>query len=416
MKDTRSFSGSFNRISKHEDCKLANHYRGAMREVVGFLDLLASNDPERFVFCSVDAIHQHCKKFQSKELHGKRWVEKVLRELRRRKIISARVQRWRNFRNTDGFLVAPHAAITCRMTNEEGSFCVFMGWGAAQPFAQLPNGSGQLASLASAQAKLADEKPGAAPGEWPGAAPVGRPGEWPVGRADTTQLHASDSTGVDGQIGVLTELSHATARALANEGNVGTAHDATNTGASPASSQSVRACALTNGHDVTKPLGSEVTTGQRFAIKEDIALLQEISDGEYNVYAYKDDITTLAEYTRMVVEEIAGVPWDNQRSTCAGMMDAVAKQMTRDRKEWPAGWLAVIKALRKGGPCHTQYTPPKPAHWVHMQDHEGPPNAQDAKRLSSGDWELCFDWLRRDSAGREAAGYKAKADGVWVRA
>src|SRR5271169_2773251 len=103
MKKQRSFSGSFQRVSQWQPCyQLAHHYRGAMREVVGFLDLLAANDPERFVFCGVDAIVKHCKKYQSKNLHGKRWVEKVLAELRRRNVVSKALTRIRHHEEVRG--------------------------------------------------------------------------------------------------------------------------------------------------------------------------------------------------------------------------------------------------------------------------------------------------------------------------
>jgi hypothetical protein len=170
------------------------------------------------------------------------------------------------------------------------------------------------------------------------------------------------------------------------------------------------------GHDLTKPLGSEVTIGQRFAIKGDIGLLQDISDGEYNVYAYKDDIDNIAKYARMVVEGIAGVPWDNQRATLGDIMDSVAKRMSRDKLEWPAGWLAVLKELRKGGQCHTKYTPPRNPNWVGYQNHDGPPNEMDVRARINSDFQMCDDWICRNDAGREAADFTAKNSvGAWVK-
>jgi hypothetical protein len=125
MKNQRSFSGSFQRVSQWENCsQLAHHYRGAMREVVSYLDLLAANDEERFVFCSVDNIANHCEKYQSKQLHGKRWVQKVLAELRRRHFVSGRLVRVRRYEEVTGFIVAPHSCLT--QTMPDGT-CIFRG-------------------------------------------------------------------------------------------------------------------------------------------------------------------------------------------------------------------------------------------------------------------------------------------------
>jgi hypothetical protein len=125
MKKQRSFAGSFCRVTHDKDkCELKNHYRGAMREVVGYLDMLAANDPERFVFCGVDDIVKHCQKYQSKNIHSKTWVEKVLAELRRRHVVSKRLVRVRRYEEKDGFIVAPHGCLTELMSD---GTCIFRG-------------------------------------------------------------------------------------------------------------------------------------------------------------------------------------------------------------------------------------------------------------------------------------------------
>lgn len=125
MNKPRSFAGSFCRVTHDkEKCGLKNHYRGAMREVVGFLDMLAANDPERFVYCGVNAIQQHCKKYQSQKLHTKSWAEKLLAELRRRHVVSGRLVRVRRHEEVVGFIVAPHSCLTELMA--DGS-CIFRG-------------------------------------------------------------------------------------------------------------------------------------------------------------------------------------------------------------------------------------------------------------------------------------------------
>jgi hypothetical protein len=115
------------------------------------------------------------------------------------------------------------------------------------------------------------------------------------------------------------------------------------------------------------------------------------------------------------VEEIAGVSWDNQRATCADIMDAAAKSIQRSGQRYPEGWFAVFKRLRqKGGLCSTKYTPPRNTNWVAHQTHDGPPNEWDAKAHTASEWELCRDWLCRNATNREADGYTVKAaDGSW---
>src|SRR5581483_4589331 len=127
------FGHSYGRPSKHTNCKLKNHFAGAMREVVGFLDLLASRRADRFVFARPDAIAKRCKKYQTKELHGKRWVQKILAELRRRGVISEPVVRLHDLVPRRGFFVATHQALCCRHSrtdaNGTASVCFMLGRG-----------------------------------------------------------------------------------------------------------------------------------------------------------------------------------------------------------------------------------------------------------------------------------------------
>jgi hypothetical protein len=56
-----------------------SHFTGAAREVLGYYELLAAKDPERFAWCSVGDIVEHCKKYGSKRLYSKTAVERVKR-------------------------------------------------------------------------------------------------------------------------------------------------------------------------------------------------------------------------------------------------------------------------------------------------------------------------------------------------
>jgi hypothetical protein len=128
---SRRFSQSFRRIFDElkpgEPCKLKHHYRGALREVIGLLDLWAANDPERFVelYGGVDAIVARCHRYKRPEdKFSKPMVEKVLKELRSRHIISKRLERLRDGEEVEGFIVAPH---DCLAVRESPTKCVFKG-------------------------------------------------------------------------------------------------------------------------------------------------------------------------------------------------------------------------------------------------------------------------------------------------
>lgn len=70
-------------LGGNKQCSLKRHFSRALREVVGYLDLLASKNPElRFVYCSVHSIVEHCNRFDSEQNYKKRGVEYALEYLR----------------------------------------------------------------------------------------------------------------------------------------------------------------------------------------------------------------------------------------------------------------------------------------------------------------------------------------------
>lgn len=114
-------------VLRSEDvCSLKKHFTGATREVVGILDIWATNDPERFVWCGVDAIVARCHRYKA-HAYTKPTVEKVLAFLRSEHIISRRVKRERRvgayIREVDGFIMTPHDALAIRTKN----VCKFVG-------------------------------------------------------------------------------------------------------------------------------------------------------------------------------------------------------------------------------------------------------------------------------------------------
>jgi hypothetical protein len=111
-------------------CSLKRHFRNALREVVGYLDLLAKKDPERFVYPKVSAIVAACKKYDQVDETGKRIiysrriVESALEYLRAMLYICGPVKRWRGHALRKGYIVVPHDALTRRA----GANCFMVGW------------------------------------------------------------------------------------------------------------------------------------------------------------------------------------------------------------------------------------------------------------------------------------------------
>ena len=132
---TRRFANSFHKKVKHppnDPAALKWHYKGIMREIVGYFDAQARRDPERFVYANYETVLAGCKKFG-----GDRYSEsafwQALRELRERRIISKQVERERwvpvgkkghkVLRKLKGCIVVPHDCV-CRMVGDE---CEFVG-------------------------------------------------------------------------------------------------------------------------------------------------------------------------------------------------------------------------------------------------------------------------------------------------
>lgn len=128
---SKHFSRSFKpivQIKPGEMCSWKRHYRGALRELVGILNLWASNDAERFVPAGLDAMVRHCKRYKGKG-YSRRQVLYALRELRAREIVSKPVTRFRFGQEITGVIVAAHDTLAAR---HDGCLCVFHGFDVPQ--------------------------------------------------------------------------------------------------------------------------------------------------------------------------------------------------------------------------------------------------------------------------------------------
>jgi hypothetical protein len=129
------------KISKKsaDTCKLENHFRGVDAAIVHFLDYWASKDPERFVYPGFRAIVNAAKNWAKKDKgnpeklvpsYSKTWVEKRIRHLEKKRVLSPRVRRLRDFEERKGWIVAPHDSLCVRKVCRGKSACVLLGPGA----------------------------------------------------------------------------------------------------------------------------------------------------------------------------------------------------------------------------------------------------------------------------------------------
>lgn len=102
-------------------CSLKRHYRGASRQFIAYADMLASQDPERFVWASVRDIRLHCKKnFKTGELYSTSVVKQWKRILREQGVISEQVKRIRGGVLREGFILRGHDTAA----NTSANLCV----------------------------------------------------------------------------------------------------------------------------------------------------------------------------------------------------------------------------------------------------------------------------------------------------
>jgi hypothetical protein len=112
--------------SSDEMCSLKLHFTvgSPARQLVGYIELLAAKDPERFVFAKVPSIIGHCEKtYKGAETFSRATAYFVLDFLRKQHIISETQTRRRKvgyfMREQRGFYVAMHDTVCCRGTAED---------------------------------------------------------------------------------------------------------------------------------------------------------------------------------------------------------------------------------------------------------------------------------------------------------
>ena len=105
----------------------AHFPEGCAREVVRCLELLAKNNPDRWVYVTVPGLVKMCdgrfRKGKAKKAYSATAIEKALRFLRDKHVISRKHGTAPDGRLQEGFVVAPHGAM-CRRYDRA---CVFVG-------------------------------------------------------------------------------------------------------------------------------------------------------------------------------------------------------------------------------------------------------------------------------------------------
>jgi hypothetical protein len=84
-----NFSASLKKLvllKEDESCSLKRHFSGCIRQVVGYLDLLAKNDADRVVWVKAKNIQKHCKNYGKKKdgkptAYSMAMIEKALKLL-----------------------------------------------------------------------------------------------------------------------------------------------------------------------------------------------------------------------------------------------------------------------------------------------------------------------------------------------
>jgi hypothetical protein len=117
-------------------CGYKPHFKGVVREVVGYHENLLAKypDDERFVWYEFETLRAACHRFSDapKEEgkpkpkgkgYSERAVKYALKYLRRKYIISRRVKRYRRGALREGVILAPHDAVFAHT----GKLCEYVG-------------------------------------------------------------------------------------------------------------------------------------------------------------------------------------------------------------------------------------------------------------------------------------------------
>jgi len=462
---TRKFQTSFHPLVKppaEEPCELKWHYTGVMRELVGYLDKMADRDPtgERFVFTSVEYLleNEKLKRFNG-AAYGERAIRYALAELRERWILSKPLhrERWMPsgqkghliLRRLKGSIMAPHASLaiadgyTCRLGepftvpgthwNYESSKLIY--WvpapvgGLHVPTRDLPQQChGNANALRASAGQSAAPSAGASAGqsaECSAAPSAGASAEMISGQAIEPPSSSDQNR----------------APILCNRQQPVQPDEPTKpvypdepAPPKPAAQGENLSGVLETGAAAPNPANVTQTIGQRFAGYDDEQILEEISDGEVDVYKLKipgnpgrhgvetGDVETLAIYARKAIAEVADQTWEATHTACARLMDRTIRLMRAQNEEYPPGWLLVLKQLQRSTKtCSWKRTPSDDRRPIVVSDLAAARAQGKVDRpltqkhaLNGQAMYLCSDAIYRLAGDRDHYGFTVQAaDGVW---
>jgi len=459
--DDRDFSQSFRqtRLLRTGDvCSLKLHFTNAVRDVVGYLDKKAANDPERFVFCKVDTIVQYCHRYHGKQ-YGKRVVEYVLRYLRKQYVISGRVERYRKqgsyVRLVPGFIVTAHDSLAVRTGNR----CEFVGQLNAPGRWQsnlngtwwVPNGHNSPDAMVTMEKYPESADPSAEHCADPSADHCaehcadrcadgfenkcgqlcgdlcGAEGEQPSINTEVTEPPCEkEQTLSQAETRSLTVLTESVLLTGLTEGTVGTARqrDQSN-GNSKTESQGGDSSLSGLTDQNRKP--AAVTIGEALAASMNDDWLAAVSDGELNSnsadewlrneWLSKEELRALRACACAAIDSKRDLPHDGRVTQAQLMGDAMKSLSDVHKVKVPACWYPIMKALRSSPGPSRVVAPDLPTYDVcrqELNESRKGPSGRDYEKCKELGLEPCADGIWRPPEGRADKGYTVKGDdGVW---
>ena len=346
-----SFRPRYDELMPDESCNLQHHYRGALRELIGWLDLLANNRPDRFVFCGPESMIAHCHYFEEPEnKYSRRQIFYALKEFRARHIISKRLVRLVDGVEREGFIVAPH---DCLCLRESETDCVLVGYMNA-------NARWSREIIVKDQSGKPLAEPRIGPIYWAGyssmtpcalesALPCALPCAPRCALSNSGQ--ANDLTKVNPNISRLTEI------AVVTESVVGTERNKNNT--KPSQNQSENQNLLLPSSSSPRLTDQKQTTiGQHFP--NGCADMEEITCGEWEErqegvsddQREEDEINNgeLIDICNAIIRERIAEKYQGRKTHGDIMAEAMVRYTKQYNENVPQYWYPIIKELRKPRP------------------------------------------------------------------
>jgi hypothetical protein len=332
------------KLHANKPCGLKKHFRGCFRQVLGYLDMLATDDEERFVWAGWKSILQHAQKWKEEErTYSRRQVFFWLREAQKLGIIEP-AKRVRSGFVRSGFIVKSHATLASSL--QERKACVL----SLKPHCEQTQNALQLSPTApetSVTAPLTALDLICNRTSNRTSSRTAKPAQTTVNKGDAGN-NDEDFSDVLPEVSPplsLSSLSSHPCKENPGKGN-------------PVKSAERQNRITSHFDDLTKTEeqpGKEhdISIGDYFhlAYLSDREIVEVVSDGEFNLscledYQYTED---LAEFCKRAIADCAKESFVG-RFSCARVMGiAMASLREQYEADAPKGWLPVMKLLRKGG-------------------------------------------------------------------